>query len=236
MIPIRDDNPAHRRSWVTWLIVAACAYVFFFLQPSQEQQALEFTYRHATIPCEILTGEPLTVDEIRTDTCDARPADPVFPSKSLFESLVASLFMHGSLGHLVGNLWVLLIFGNNVEDRMGHFGYAVFYLIGGLLASAVHIVANPSSTVPVVGASGAIAAVMGSYLVLFPGARVVSIIPPFIFWPFRVPAVVFLLIWFVGQFALAGQESTIAWEAHAGGFLVGMAYTALRRRSFRGRW
>ncbi len=221
---------------MTWLIVAACGYVFFWLQPSQGNEAIEFTYRHATIPCELVTGEALSISEINADTCDDRPADPVFPNKSLLGSVVASLFMHGSIGHLLGNLWVLLIFGNNVEDRMGHLGFAGFYLIGGILASGAHVIANPGSTIPVVGASGAIAAVMGSYLVLFPTARVVSLVPPFIFWPFRVPAVVFLLIWFAGQFALAGQESLIAWEAHAGGFVVGMAYTALRRRSLSHRW
>jgi membrane associated rhomboid family serine protease len=231
LLPIRDENPSRRRPFATWAIVVACAFVFFRLQPSTGPDAAVFVYENATIPCEVTTGQPLSIAEIEGAPCDSAPEDLAFPAKSVSRSLLASLFMHGSIGHLLGNLWVLLIFGNNIEDKMGHGRYLVFYLVGGLLASLAHVAKTPSSTVPVVGASGAIASVMGAYLVLFPAARVQSIIPPFFFWPFRMPAFIFLGIWFIGQFALAGEESLIAWEAHVAGFVVGAAYAAFRRRS-----
>jgi len=231
LLPIRDENPSRGRPFATWAIVLACAFVFFRLQPSIGPEAGAFVFENATIPCEVTTGQPLSIAEIEGAPCSSAPEDPAFPSKSVARSLLASLFMHGSVGHLLGNLWVLLIFGNNIEDKMGHGRFVVFYVIGGLLASLAHVANTPASTVPVVGASGAIAAVMGAYLVLFPTARVQSIIPPFFFWPFRVPAFVFLGVWFAGQFALAGEESLIAWEAHVAGFVVGAAYAALRRRS-----
>jgi hypothetical protein len=135
--------------------------------------------------------------------------------------LLTAVFLHGGIGHLLGNLWVLWIFGNNVEDELGHVRYALFYLVAGLVASMGHVLANPSSTVPVVGASGAIAGVMGAYLVFHPRARVVSIVPPFFFLPFRVPAAVFLVVWFLMQFVLAGDDTNIAWEAHVVGFVFG---------------
>jgi membrane associated rhomboid family serine protease len=231
LLPIRDENPSRGRPFATWAIVLACAFVFFRLQPSTGPEAGAFVFENATIPCEVTTGQPLSIAEIEGAPCSSATEDPAFPSKSVSRSLLASLFMHGSLGHLLGNLWVLWIFGNNIEDKMGHGRFVVFYVIGGLLASLAHVANTPASTVPVVGASGAIAAVMGAYLVLFPTARVQSIIPPFFFWPFRVPAFVFLGVWFAGQFALAGEESLIAWEAHVAGFVVGAAYAALRRRS-----
>ncbi|MGH9198572.1 MAG: rhomboid family intramembrane serine protease, partial [Acidimicrobiia bacterium] len=108
--------------------------------------------------------------------------------------------------------------------------YLVFYLMAGLAASAAHIVIRPESTLPVVGASGAIAGVMGAYAVLFPGARVTSIVPPFFFWPFAIPALLFLGIWFVSQFLLAGAESNIAWEAHVAGFAFGLIVAMVGRR------
>jgi membrane associated rhomboid family serine protease len=234
LLPLRDENPARHRPYVTWAIAAACALIFFALQPSTEAESAAFVYENATIPCEVVTGDPLSITEINGGLCDSTPEDEAFPSKSIARSLIASLFLHGSAGHLLGNLWVLLIFGNNVEDRLGHGRYIAFYLVAGLLASLAHVANAAGSTVPVVGASGAIAGVMGAYLVLFPTARVQSIIPPFFFWPFRVPAFVFLGIWFLAQFALAGEASLIAWEAHVAGFVVGVAYAAIRRRSLLG--
>lgn len=222
MLPIRDNNPTHITPVINWLIIGVAAYAFFFVQPGGDAFA-EFLYAEAAIPCEIITGQPLSIDEIRADICQ-RGGAPVFPGKSIAASAVASIFMHGSLGHLIGNLWILWIFGNNIEDELGHVRYLFFYLISGVLATVAHVVGNFSSTIPVVGASGAIAAVMGAYLVLHPSARVTSIIPPLFFIPFRVPAAVFLVIWFIGQFALAGAATNIAWQAHVGGFIVGAFY------------
>jgi len=215
---------------MTALIVAGSAWVFFAVQPQSPEEGARFLYAEATIPCEVVTAQPLSLDEIRTGTCERSSGLPAFATKSIALSLVASIFFHGSIGHLVGNLWVLWIFGNNIEDSFGAFRYLLFYLGTGLVATAGHVFMNPTSTIPVVGASGAIAGVMGAYLVLHPQARVRSIIPPLFFWPFDVPAVVFLLLWFAGQFALAGAETNIAWEAHVAGFVAGALYGAIRRR------
>lgn len=230
MIPIGDLNPTRRRAFITAAIVIASAWVFFGVQPHDLEGQARFLYAEATIPCEVVTAEPLSLGEIRTGSCERNDAAPAFADKSIALSLVASIFFHGSIGHLIGNLWILWIFGNNIEDSLGRFRYLWFYLATGLVATAAHVAMNPSSTVPVVGASGAIAGVMGAYLVFFPGARIRSIIPPLFFLPFDVPAIVFLVLWFVGQFALAGAETNIAWEAHVGGFLAGALYAAIRRR------
>jgi membrane associated rhomboid family serine protease len=179
-------------------------------------------YAHATVPCEILTAQPLNVREVSTGTCARDSSPPAYPDKNVYLSLLTAVFLHGGIGHLLGNLWVLWIFGNNVEDELGHVRYALFYLVAGLVASMGHVLANPSSTVPVVGASGAIAGVMGAYLVFHPSARIVSIVPPFFFLPFRVPAAVFLVVWLLMQFVLAGEDTNIAWEAHVVGFVFGV--------------
>jgi len=228
MLPIRDHNPVRTTPVVTWLIIAVAAWVFFAVQPSSDRESVVFLVQEATIPCELVTAQPVSIEELNTGTC-SRQGQPIFPDKNVFASLVVSIFLHGSVGHLLGNLWVLWIFGNNVEDAFGHVRYAAFYLIGGVLAGLSHVALNPTSTVPVVGASGAIAAVMGAYLVLHPRARVTAIVPPLFFLPFRVPAFIFLGIWFVGQFGLAGAASSIAWEAHVGGFAVGVVYGWLFR-------
>jgi membrane associated rhomboid family serine protease len=134
------------------------------------------------------------------------------------------MFLHGSVAHVLFNMWFLWIFGNNVEEAFGHVGYLVFYLIGGLAATAVYVALNQDSTVPLVGASGAIAVALGAYAVLFPGRRVLSLVGWFLI---PVPAAVFLAIWFALQF-VAGQTG-VAWEAHAGGFVFGAGVTLLLR-------
>jgi len=235
MLPIRDANPALMTPFVTISIIATCALVFFGFQPRSAESGEEFFYRAASIPCEITSGEALTSAEIRGAECNRGDGSPVFPEKNIWLSLVSSIFFHGDIAHLLGNLWVLWIFGNNVEDAYGRVGYAAFYLLTGLAASFGHVALNPGSTVPVVGASGAIAGIMGAYLVLFPSARVVSIIPPLFFWPFAVPAGLFLVIWLVAQFALAGAASNVAWEAHVVGFLIGLAVTWFNRKNLRAR-
>ena len=151
------------------------------------------------------------------------------PVVSAVLTLFTSMFLHGGWLHLIGNMWYLWIFGDNVEDRLGHGRYVLFYLGGGLVATLAQYAAAPTSPVPTVGASGAIAAVLGAYAVTYPRARVVTIIPLFLFWPIVVlPALVVLGLWFVFQFfsgALALAWSApggVAWWAHIGGFLFGM--------------
>ena len=152
--------------------------------------------------------------------------------------LVASMFLHGGWLHLILNMWYLWIFGDNVEDRVGHGRYLVLYLACGLAATAAHVLANPASTLPTVGASGAIAGVLGAYLVTYPGARVLTGIPVFVFIHLvELPAWVLLGMWFVLQFlsgaaAIAGTQVSaggVAWWAHIGGFVAGMALMPLFR-------
>lgn len=229
MLPIRDLNPSRTTPALNWLIIGITALIFFTVQGGDERQFDEQLYASASIPCEVTTGEPLSISEINGAPC-AVGDQPAFPDKNVWFSVLASIFFHGGLGHLLSNLWVLFIFGNNVEDAFGHLPYLIFYVIAGLVASSAHILFRPESTLPVVGASGAIAGVMGAYLVLFPRARVTSIIPPFFFWPFVLPAILFLGIWFASQFLLAGTESNIAWEAHVAGFGFGVIVALIGRR------
>jgi len=157
--------------------------------------------------------------------------------------LFSSMFLHGGWIHLLGNMLYLWIFGDNVEDRVGHFRYVVFYLLCGLSASGAHILANPESTVPSIGASGAIAGVLGAYVMLYPHARVAVLFPIIIFFQvIQLPAVVVLGLWFFEQFlngtlALTANTAAtggVAWWAHIGGFLTGMIFVHLfKRRRYR---
>ncbi len=218
---------------INWTLIVVTAAIFFFVQSTDTDVfALDegFLFAHAAIPCEIITGEPLSVDEVRTEVCRSGDGAALFPEKNVLLAVMASIFFHGGIGHLLSNLWVLIIFGNNVEDAFGHANYLLFYLMAGLVAAAGHIFLHPDSTVPVVGASGAIAGVMGAYAVLYPRATVMSVIPPFFFWPFSLPAVIFLGVWFASQFLLAGSLTTIAWEAHVAGFAFGLVVAMVLRR------
>lgn len=227
MLPLRDINPTRTTAYVTLTVIAACLYVFFFVQThdsaSQEQ---EFLYRQAAISCELTSGRPLTEAEIVDAQCGDETGLPVFPEKEPILAVLTSMFLHGSVGHVLFNMWFLWIFGNNVEEAFGRIRYLLLYLIGGVAATGAFVVFNPQSTVPLVGASGAIAAVLGAYAVLFPGHRVLSLVGWFVI---PVPAALFLGIWFFAQFGLGGTN--VAWEAHAGGFLFGLVIAALFRRS-----
>lgn len=210
---------------LTLVLIAASLFVFFGVQATDTpQEAQEFLYRRAAISCEITSGEPLTDAEIIRSTC-GEAGVPVFPDKNPLLSILTSLFLHGSVGHVLFNMWFLWIFGNNVEEAFGHLGYALLYLIGGVAATAAFVFLNPESTVPLVGASGAIAAVLGAYAVLFPAHRVLSLVVWFVV---PVPAALFLGIWFLAQFGLGGTN--VAWQAHAGGFVFGFVAAFLFRR------
>jgi membrane associated rhomboid family serine protease len=143
------------------------------------------------------------------------------------------MFLHGGLFHLLGNMWFLWVFGNNIEDAVGHVGFLVFYLLCGILSFLTHIACNSHSYIPTIGASGAISGIMGAYIILYPRARIVTLFPIFIFFQIiRVPAFVFLGLWFVYQFlASSASGSTsgggVAWSAHIGGFIAGMVLIKL---------
>jgi membrane associated rhomboid family serine protease len=239
VIPLKDYNPTSRFAWVTLGILVACSAIYFFVQPSgqqlfvqQKQSAgaeLKFTFAHAAIPCELVRRRPLTSDEINatlsagdTEHCDVEPpTQEVFPKKNIYLAVLYSMFLHGSILHLAGNMLFLWIFGNNIEDRMGVIRYVLFYLLAGLAATATFVALDPHGTVPMIGASGAIAGVMGAYLVLFPNVRIRSLIFLGFFVFFRdLQAKWLLLFWFGLQF-LTSPSSGVAWTAHVGGFVFG---------------
>jgi membrane associated rhomboid family serine protease len=231
VIPLKDDNPTRRFPVITVLLIAINIGVYFFVQRpyDEETDQARFSYEVAAIPCEVVQGRPLTEDEVvRTlrfddDTaCEhgAPESEEVFPNKSVWLALLYSMFLHGSLLHIGGNMLFLWIFGNNIEDRMGIAGYVGFYLLAGLVASAAHILVQPDSTIPVVGASGAIAGVMGAYLVLFPNVKIRSLIIFFVVLFRDISAKWLLGFWFVTQFFTNPNEG-VAWVAHVGGFLFG---------------
>jgi membrane associated rhomboid family serine protease len=148
----------------------------------------------------------------------------------------ASMFLHGGWMHLFGNMWFLYLFGDNVEDAMGHFRFLLFYLLSGLAATFAHVAVNPLSPIPIVGASGAISGVVGAYFVMFPTARVLTLVPVFFFVDIVVlPALVFIGLWFLFQFwsgvlSLAVQHmGGVAWWAHIGGFIAGIVLAPIMR-------
>jgi membrane associated rhomboid family serine protease len=225
LIPIRDINPTRTVPIVTLLLIGINVAVFFFLQqPEDPELETEFLYEHAVVACEVTTGDPLSLIEIQSGRCDSG-GEPVFPAKNVYLAAFASMFLHGGVIHLLGNMWFLWIFGNNVEEAFGRIGYLALYLLAGLAATGGFVIGNGDSTIPLVGASGAIAGVLGAYAILFPQHRVLSLIFV-VFVP--IPSMIFLAIWFFTQFAVA--DPTVAWEAHVVGFLFGMAVAAVLRR------
>ena len=254
MIPLHDNNPTRRRSWVTLLLILACCGVYFGLQPlgrafvgrttdpgtSASCADLKFNLDHAAIPVELTharaTPAATRRAELRQAGC-GRTAAGALPAKDVWLSVLASMFLHGGLLHLGGNMLFLWIFGNNIEDRLGRLRYLLFYLAAGIAATLTQVALDPSSPVPMIGASGAIAGVMGAYLVLYPRVRiktlVLIVIIPIIF---NLRAFWWLGIWFVSQFFVS-PNSGVAWAAHVGGFAfgtgVGLIYRIASRRPVR---
>lgn len=222
VLPLHDENPAVAKPIVTIFLIAANVLIYMLLQPHNSPlEEQEFAFRYAAVPCELSHGQPIS-NRLAT-LCDptlgvGNNPTPAFPTKILLLSVLASMFLHGSWLHLLGNMLFLWIFGNNVEDRFGLFGYSSFYLVAGIAGTVVHVLTDPNSINPVVGASGAIAGVMGAYLVLYPHARVLSLVAMFML--VRVRAWIVLAIWFALQF-LTPLDSGVAWVAHVGGFVVG---------------
>ncbi|MGI9023284.1 MAG: rhomboid family intramembrane serine protease [Acidimicrobiales bacterium] len=223
-------------------LIAVNVVIFLFVQRPYDRglNQARFSYEFAVIPCEVSTGRPLTGDEVTLtlragDDTACRKATraeeerPVFPGKPVYLAIVYSMFLHGSWLHIAGNMLFLWVFGNNIEDRMGPLWFLAFYLLSGLVATGAHVAVQPSSTVPLVGASGAIAAVMGAYLVLFPNVRILTLIVIV----FRdVPAKWLLGFWFVLQF-FTNPADGVAWVAHVGGFVFGVAVAVLFQNRLR---
>lgn len=221
MIPIRDDVPASRFPAVTIGIIVVNVLVFL-RELSLGSHLENMMVNLAIIPARY------TVPDIAQQ----------FSLGQQVYSLFSSMFLHGGWLHLIGNMWTLWIFGDNVEDRLGRVRYLGLYFVSGLAAALLHIFTNAGSMVPTIGASGAIAGVMGAYFRFYPFARIATLIPPFFFGLFELPAIVFLGWWFLLQFfngALSlnarGQGfSGVAWWAHVGGFMFGFGVCLLAQR------
>jgi membrane associated rhomboid family serine protease len=224
MIPIRDQIPTHRIPFVNYFLIAANILVFILQWlAGDNQEAL--IYQFALIPASFANG--IGVGNI--------------------SNIFTSMFMHAGLAHLGGNMLYLWIFGDNVEDSMGHGRFLFFYLVGGIVASLAHIFTNPLSQIPTVGASGAIAAVLGAYLVLYPRARVLTIIPlGFFIRMTTVPAAIVLGLWFIlqlfsGVLSMGGPDvGGVAFWAHIGGFIAGVILAKIfakrRNKDYYVRW
>jgi membrane associated rhomboid family serine protease len=238
LLPLYDENPVKRSPWVTYLLVAANVLVFLWtwrLPPEKEQVLV---YQRGFVPArltQLKTGQILNV-EVRGKAVptwfgvvQGQRILPLLPHPGQIAfSLISCMFLHGSLLHLLGNLWFLYLFGNNVEDHLGPGRFLFLYLVGGVLASLSHWLVDPGSQVPVIGASGAVAAILGAYTVTWPWARVYTLVFLFIFVTvIEVPALLVNGIWFLGQI-FAGEQARggsggVAWWAHVGGFLTGTA-------------
>ena len=239
MFPLRDDIPSIRVPVVNYILIGLCV-LGFLAEMFSPDGGEEIIRRYGMIPARVVRNEagpliavmPVPMQDQRGNIVLVKKEQTLPPlSIPPWMTLFTCMFLHGSLMHIVGNLWFLWIFGDNVEDRFGHLVYLVMYLVSGLAAGVLQIAAGPSSVIPTVGASGAIAGVMGAYFFLFPHARVLTLVPlGFFLTTFVVPAPLFLGFWFLFQigsaaFSPAGMAG-VAWWAHVGGFHsgLGMAY------------
>ncbi len=225
MFPLKDDNPVRSIPWVSLLLIGTNVLVFLW-QLGQGAATQYGILRFAMVPLALAESVGLAPDTVlvsRTELEFLQHYDPAVPA---LLTVFTAMFMHGGWGHLLGNMWFLWIFGNNVEDQMGGGPFLAFYLLCGLAAAVSQVAIDLGSATPMVGASGAIAGVLGAYLLRFPHARVLTIVPFFLAWVVWIPAGVWLTIWFVGQIlnslARGTLEAGVAWYAHIGGFLSGM--------------
>jgi membrane associated rhomboid family serine protease len=237
IFPFRDDVPAHRTPLVTYAIIIINVVVLVWLSRLPPLEQTEVACRRGFIPVRLAQLAQQQAFQLQVPVPAARGLPPrvlvvnLPPDRgAIYSSLITTMFLHGGWIHMIGNMWFLWIFGDNVEDRLGHFGYAVLYLAGGVLASLCHWFMQPGSTVPVIGASGAVAAVLGAYTITWPFARVHSLVFLVIFFTvIELPALVVLGFWFIEQLlaarAIEHRLATegVAWWAHVGGFLAGMA-------------
>src|SRR5689334_8734753 len=234
MFPIRDDQPSFSKPFVTYFIIVLNVVVFVFFELPLQAQGPR-----------AINGLILQFGLIPRDFTRALTGATDYPLAANLLTVLTSMFMHGGFTHILGNMWFLWIFGDNVEDRLGHFTYLIFYLLCGLGAGIVHTILNYNVDVPSIGASGAIAGVLGAYLVSYPGARILTLIPIFIFMQIiEIPAIIVLGFWFIMQF-LSGTASLasatanaggVAWWAHVGGFVIGMILVGMFPRRDRPRY
>lgn len=244
MIPLRDSIPSRTTPLVNYVIIAICA-VAFLEQVTAEDSGTAIVQKFGMVPlrlsdpdAEITVPMPVVIETIqgpRQAVVD-RPLQPA--AVPVWATLLTCMFLHGGWMHFIGNMWFLYIFGDNVEDRLGHVGYAVAYLATGIAAGLAHFFADPGSPIPTIGASGAIAGVMGAYAYLYPHAKVLAVLPIVIFLQtFVLPAPIFLGIWFALQTfsgigsITSGAAGGVAWWAHVGGFVAGGLLAVIVGRS-----
>ncbi len=222
MIPLKDSVRPSRTPYVNLTLIFINFAVFVYGITLTQNELTQLFYLGGIIPRDFITS-------LMQGGAVAQTITP----------LITSTFLHGGLLHLLGNMLYLWVFGDNVEDRLGHGGYLLFYLAAGAAGSIAHIISNPQSTIPTIGASGAIAGILGAYLLFFPRARVLTLIPiAFFITTAYVPAPLFLFIWFILQVinvsftGLTAGAQTVAWWAHIGGFVFGFIYvlTAVVKR------
>ena len=228
MIPFRDNIPSRSFPVITISLILINIAAFFY-ELSLGRALEPFIERYGVVPALVFVWP-------QTD----------LPFTAIALPFLTSMFLHGGWLHLIGNMWYLWIFGDNVEDRLGRFMFLLFYLLSGLGAGIVHTILNANATIPSIGASGAIAGVLGAYLVSYPFARVLTLVPIFVFVQvIEVPAMIVLGLWFVMQFfsgtaelaaSTPGDAGGVAWWAHVGGFVIGMILVGLFPRKDRPRY
>ena len=225
LIPISDRNPTRKTPFVTIALIVINLAVFFLLEPNfgTGLEADRYFFENAPVSCQLEDDCPAGYTVPDDDPILIPERDTI----SFLGAVLFSAFLHAGFLHLAGNMLFLWVFGNNIEDFLGPVKYLIFYLLGGIAAAFTHIVPNLDAAVPLVGASGAVAAVMGAYILLHPRARVRVLVPIFILWTIlEWPAFAVLGLWFAYQFFIAYQESTagtgVAWLAHVGGFVFGL--------------
>lgn len=219
MFPLKDTIRSHSFPIVNWLLIGVTALVFFFETSLSSTGLNRFIYAFGIVPARLHLNDPASL--------------LVHPLPLI--TLFTHMFLHGGWFHFLSNMWTLFIFGDNVEDRMGSGRYLFFYLSSGVVAGLAQSVITPASRIPAIGASGAIAGVLGAYFILFPRSRVISLVPLFFLpWFIEIPAVVYLGLWFVSQLfsgllslPQAGTIGGVAWWAHIGGFFFGMLFYRL---------
>lgn len=220
MIPLRDANPSRTIPFMTYALIAANVVVFLF-ELSLGRNLNHMINLFGVVPHRVVT-----------DIAHGHPG------VGTFLPFLSSMFLHGGFLHLIGNMLFLYIFGDNVEDQFGHMPYVLFYLVAGFAAAATQVYVNHASAMPMVGASGAIAGILGAYVLMFPTARIVTVIPMLLFFPIvEIPAFLFLGLWFLMQImsgmlalGIGGDAGGVAWWAHIGGFCVGAIMVPFLRK------
>ena len=219
MIPLRDNIQIRSFPFVTILLFLINCYVFYLELTATNQQIAEIMNRYSLVPAafvKAITQQSLYMGD--------------------YLPLISNLFLHGGWLHIIGNLWFLFLFGRTSEGCLGHLKYFIFYLVCGVAANLVQVAFDPSSDIPVIGASGAISGILGSYIFCFPRARISTLIPIFFFFTIvEIPALVFIGIWFLlqvyqGTLSNSMAGSNVAWWAHIGGFLMGIGLNVMLNR------